>query len=275
MTHIERLDGAQERWRLSAPDACGEVVPSRGALIASFVTQGTEVLYLDQATLDDPTRNVRGGVPLLFPFAGKPPPGSRLPQHGFARRLPWAVAETHEGPDAASLTCVLRDSPETRASWPFGFEIRYTIGLSAGRLMLEWVFHNHSEEPMPLHFGIHPYFLVANKTKAHVLGATGNAYDNRQQRSVQVDGIDFSGSEVDLHFPSFRSRHTELSRGDARSVRVNWSDVFENLIVWTLPDQPFVCVEPWTALGGQAPNKFILPGQSERLHVDMVLLPSR
>ena len=47
------------------------VAPERGALARSFVVGGQELLYLDEATIADPERNVRGDIPVLFPSLGK------------------------------------------------------------------------------------------------------------------------------------------------------------------------------------------------------------
>src|SRR3546814_7932639 len=46
-----------------------DVMPHLGALVSRLTVGGTPVLYLDHATLDSPTAAVRGGIPLLFPFA--------------------------------------------------------------------------------------------------------------------------------------------------------------------------------------------------------------
>ena len=70
MTPFELTDG----------DAAATVVPERGGLVTRFAVGARELLYLDPATLADPTKNVRGGVPVLFPFAGRPPPGSDEPR---------------------------------------------------------------------------------------------------------------------------------------------------------------------------------------------------
>src|SRR4051812_18709968 len=90
---------AFERVTLRANGVEAEVVPARGALLCRLAVGGREVLYLDQATLEDPTKNVRGGVPLLFPFAGRlegdrfEPASTTMPQHGFGRSLAWKVVE--------------------------------------------------------------------------------------------------------------------------------------------------------------------------------------
>jgi galactose mutarotase-like enzyme len=47
------------------------IVPERGAIVTRFRARGRELLYLDDATLRDRTKNVRGGIPILFPSPGK------------------------------------------------------------------------------------------------------------------------------------------------------------------------------------------------------------
>jgi hypothetical protein len=43
------------------------VAPERGAIVTRFLVEDRPVLYLDESTLLDPKKNVRGGNPVLFP----------------------------------------------------------------------------------------------------------------------------------------------------------------------------------------------------------------
>src|SRR5580704_4423039 len=69
------------------------VRPSRGGMLVSFDVDNTRVLYMDDGTLEDTTKNVRGGVPILFPSPGKLQGDAwsyagkhgSMKQHGFAR----------------------------------------------------------------------------------------------------------------------------------------------------------------------------------------------
>lgn len=271
MAGIERLEGPLPRWRLTDGATSVEVAPSRGGLVTSLVVDGVPVLFLDEATLLDPSKNVRGGVPLLFPFAGKPPAGSALGQHGFARKLPWEVTSALSDEDTARLECRLTSTPQTRADWPFDFEVRLAVSLSASRLMLEWAFENKGSAPMPLHFGIHPYFQVVAKDRVRVPGASGRAFDNTLGVEREVSAVDFAAGEVDLHFTPWNAGGATLERGDGRRVRLSWTEQFGTLVLWTLPGQPFVCVEPWTS-PGQAPARHSVgPGRTERLAVAVSL----
>src|SRR5438874_1631584 len=79
---------------LSDSSAKSEVViaPKRGAIVTSFRVDGRELLFMDESTLHDPAKNVRGGNPVLFPAPGKLEGdawawGGRrgaMKQHGFA-----------------------------------------------------------------------------------------------------------------------------------------------------------------------------------------------
>jgi galactose mutarotase-like enzyme len=263
VTSIER---AGERWRLRNGDAVAEVVPERGAIVSRFAVGTDEILYMDEATLADREKNVRGGVPVLFPFAGKPPAGSTLPQHGFARRMPWTAEVSGD-----DLICTLRDDATTRAAWPFSFILKQRVGLTGSALSLSWEFQNRGKAPMPLHFGLHPYFRVlpAKKSQVRVSGASGEAYDNKAGVTRSVSAIDFSAGEVDLHFAS-AGAGAVVERGDGSAIALEWSTAFNTLVVWTLPGAGFVCVEPWTARGEQPATRFVPPGGSEALRLRVI-----
>jgi D-hexose-6-phosphate mutarotase len=56
-----------EEIRISHADVLATVAPSRGALVSSLQVGHKQVLYLDRTTFEDPSKNVRGGIPVLFP----------------------------------------------------------------------------------------------------------------------------------------------------------------------------------------------------------------
>jgi galactose mutarotase-like enzyme len=266
------------------------VSPERGGLVTRFTVGGRELLFLDRATFEDPAKNVRGGIPVLFPFAGKPPPGSPLKQHGFARMLPWTV-ESHS---RAQLICALEANAATRASFPHDFRLALTVTLHAPRLSLAFTVTNQGDGPMPLHFGLHPYFLVplAQKAAVGVTTSATRAFDNRTGQTGPLPArLDFGGAdnasfrtffaespsevislglesqigrskdffvvaEVDLHLLDHAEPRTALTGHAA----LEWSPSFRTLVLWTLPGQPFVCVEPWSAPAGTLGGQTLGPG---------------
>lgn len=253
-----------------------EVLPERGALVTRFSVGGEDVLFMDPTTLADSSRSVRGGIPLLFPIAGKLVEDRfavegrtySMPQHGFARRQPWRVGERQE--DFASLS--LASSDDTLRQFPWKFECTLDLRLEPERLTLAWTTRNQDERPLPLHLGFHPYLFVPEgvKAQARVETRATRAYDNQRGTTGTLEGIDLTGREVDLHLLDHGSTRTVLHRGPSlRPIHLTWSPELATLVVWTLAGRDFVCVEPWTGLGGALsrgePLPLVRPGEAKAL----------
>jgi galactose mutarotase-like enzyme len=262
MPNVTTTPGALEALRLE-DEATGSLVtlaPARGGMVARFSVGGVPVLYLDESTLADPSKSVRGGIPILFPIAGKLP-GDRydiagrpysMKQHGFARNLPWTLLDQGTE-DGASVTLGLEASDATRAQYPFDFALRFTYRLRGDVLAIEQTFENRGTTPMPIHPGLHPYFFVSDATKSAVRIDTDatRAFDNRVGREIPVtQPIELAGREVDLFLLDHRARETVLHRPGLPGVRIGFGDDQGVLVVWTLPGRDFVCVEPWRTKPG-------------------------
>ena len=235
-------------FRMEDAGQAVELVPARGGLVTRWTVGGEEVLYLDEATLLDPSKNVRGGIPQLFPSPGKPGAGSPLPQHGFARQRPWTPAPAA----GAALACELASDAATLAVFPHPFRLRFRAALEGGSLQLTWTVTNPGPAPLPLHLGIHPYFRVpaAQKARSRLEHSAARAFDNLLGREVPVAPVDLAGPEVDLHLTAQALPTAVLHRGAGRALRLSWTPEFKVLVLWTQPGKDFVCVEPWTARGG-------------------------
>ena len=260
MFNVTRRDDAFTCVELEDTEAQAEVTiaPGRGGMATRFRVKGRDVLYLDASTLDDRTKNVRGGNPVLFPCPGKLEADAwkrdgregRMKQHGFARNAVWGVADT-KADDAASVTLSLSSSPETRESYPWDFRVDLTYRLSGATLRIEPRVHNTGDSPMPFGFGFHPYFYVQDKTQARIATRATRAFDNVKKSEVAFTGFDFSAQEVDLHLLDHGSTESERTRApeDGGAIRVRGSREFSRWVVWSLAGKDFICLEPWTCPG--------------------------
>lgn len=229
-----------------------QLSPQRGAIITSLQLDGLEALYLDQATFDDPAKNVRGGIPVLFPICGPTAEATyswkgtehALKQHGFARNLEWQVIDL--GRSYAVLE--LEDSEATHDGFPFAFRYQLEYRVNAEGLRIGGVIQNLGEEPMPLQFGFHPYFLVGEKAQLQFNLPVSEYQDNKSEAQGAFEGFDFTRDEIDWSFPSPSSTvsgYTDPERG--LKVELESDPVYSNLVFWTLRDSPFVCLEPWSS----------------------------
>jgi galactose mutarotase-like enzyme len=247
-----------ETHRLVDHDRNDEVIlaPVRGGMVTRFRLGNDEILFLDQATLRDHTQNVRGGIPVLFPVAGRLTDdefvldGERfsMPQHGFARKLAWRITATNADQAAAALTLSLENSDMTVAQWPFEFRLTFRYELCDGALTIQQKFENLSDRPMPVHPGLHPYFRVDEwrKRDVHLATAATRAFDNRTGALRTLTGpIDFGSGEVDLQLLDHGQTRIQVRRPDAPAIELEYDRAETVITVWTLPSHPFVCVEPW------------------------------
>jgi galactose mutarotase-like enzyme len=235
-------------------DAHVDIVQERGGLVAKFDIGEASVLYLDEATLADRSKNVRGGVPVLFPTPGKLADdawayaGKRgsLKQHGFARNERWAVTSFGE----SSVTLALEWAGDA-ASWPWACTLEIAFSLRARTLRLDQRVINRAGEAMPFGLGFHPYFHVPDRDKprARVATAATRAFDNVSKREIAVAGpIDLTAKELDLHLLDHGKTACALEL-PTRTVELRGSREFTHWVVWTLAGKDFVCVEPWTCPG--------------------------
>jgi galactose mutarotase-like enzyme len=262
-----------------------EVCPSRGGLITRFKVGDTPVLSMDDTTLYDLSKNVRGGVPILFPMAGPLKDNQvvfdgktyEMKQHGFARNEAWKIVR-HSTEGSAQLTISLRSSEETRARFPFDFLVQYTYELKGSSLTLHQSYQNLSSEPMPLHAGFHPYFHVpdAEKASTKVDTQATKAFDNVTKKDFDFTGFDLTQKEVDLHLHDHGSTKSFIQRPNSdKKIEVVASSEFTHWVVWTLAGKDFICLEPWTAPGNALNTKqrliMLAPNEAKQLWTEIAL----
>ncbi len=259
-TVVREEVGPWETYALTdaATGTRADVAPGRGGMVTRFVVGQREVLFMDRDTLQDPTRNVRGGIPVLFPIAGRLQGdaytvGDRsysLAQHGFARTSAWRVVSQRTD-TAAEITLALGDNPATRTVYPFGFDLRVTYAVAKTSLSITTEVTAGARD-LPVHLGFHPYFYVddARKREATVRTDATHAWDNHTQAFTDFHALDLTLPEVDLHLLDHGLPGTTLSTGDGHRAVIEMDEAFKTLVVWTLAGRDFVCVEPWTAPAG-------------------------
>lgn len=228
-----------------------EILPERGGLVTRFSIDEREVLNMDDATLADPTKNVRGGLPVLFPSPGKltndhwrfQGDSGTLPQHGFARNRAWQV-------DRADSEIVLslgaHDEPDD--IWPWTFSLRHRFSLVGRTLRIDQEVTNRADGVLPCGLGFHPYFQVPHARKANVTVETGarRAWDNTTKQVIDISRIELGAGEVDLHLLDHGRSDCSLHLDGELLVRLDCSPEYQTWVIWTLPMRDFVCLEPWT-----------------------------
>jgi galactose mutarotase-like enzyme len=260
------------------------IAPQRGALLTSWQVAGRELLYMDDSTLLDTTKNVRGGIPVLFPspgkllsdtFSYKGRVGTDLKQHGFARLMPWRVLQSSS--DALTLGLESDATTLTRFPWTFQAQLRFRVHEHG--LQLSFSLENSDSEPLPFALGYHPYFQVRDSDKAQVRidSHASQAFDNVRKQIAPFSGFDLTQPELDLHLLDHHSQECSLTWPDGSALQLRADPEFVVWVVWTLAGRDFVCLEPWTARGNALNSGHnvltVEPAETRCLQLDLRFVP--
>jgi galactose mutarotase-like enzyme len=233
-----------------------EVVPERGGIITSWNLQNQDILYLDAERFSDPSLSVRGGIPILFPICGNLPDNTYtyngkqyiLKQHGFARDLPWEVTDRVTN-ELVSLTLVLSSNDQTRAVYPFEFQLAFTYQLKGNTLEIQQRYTNHSSEPMPFSTGLHPYFFTSDKSQLE-FEIPASEYQDQITKEVHPfsGSFDLSRDEIDVAFGQLNDQSTSATdTGRQVKITLSYSDLYATVVFWTVKGKDYYCLEPWSA----------------------------
>lgn len=242
--------------------------PERGGIITSLMLQGTELLYLDRETLLDPTKNVRGGIPLLFPNAGaiesEQYPG--LKQHGFARLCSHWISE--QDSDTGYFSETLSANKDTKRVYPYDFTyvVRGQFEQNGSFTLTQEVTNKELTQPLPLSMGLHPYFKVPHDQKQNI------CFNFPGGQTIET-GIGTWSQGGTTFSPNPRVQHpdceTQIYIPSLGTLVLNASPEYQRVWIWSLPEKDFICIEPaMRDVGGLVNDpEFIAPG--ETLHATL------
>ena len=253
-----------------------------GAGTAGISTRGAEPHSLRDATghelLWQAGAEWRRHAPILFPIVGRVPDdtitvdGATYPltQHGFARDLEWDVVEAAD----SAATLRLRDSAETRARFPFAFELTARYVMDDVGLDTTYEVLNPGDSPMPVSIGSHPAFAwplepgVAKTDHVVVFDESEPAPIRRLDHTLvlpepqptpvvggtlRLDPGLFAADAIVMD--QVASRGLRYLAPSGRGIRMTWDDAVDVFVVWSRPTgADLLCLEP--CVGGAAPIDF-------------------
>ena len=248
-------------WITITSGALTAAINPLGAELSSFTNADGRELMTDA----DPAFWA-GRAPLLFPIVGRlnddvlRVDGTAYPmkQHGFARRMPWAVVET--APDRAVFRLV--DTAETRAVYPFAFQLDATFMLAGATLAIDIVIANPGDTPLHASFGFHPAFawplpfgderpdhrILFEKDEPAPLKrledglVTGDRASPLDGRTLALTDALFADDA--LVWTALASQRVTYGTATGPQLEIAFPDT-PYLGIWTKPGARFVCVEPW------------------------------
>lgn len=255
----ERKNDMEEKIYRISNGALAVEVTSSGAQIRSIKnSSGKEYMWCA-----DPA--VWGkSAPIMFPICGGLKDGSfyhngrkyELAKHGFGSAKEYE-AILHE--ETVLVLRIVSDE-ETKKSYPFDFQFSVKFELCGNALEVSYITENTGNEDMYYAVGAHEAYAcpegieeydVIFDCDEHLMRTVieGNLL-GKEKLPVETDGralhMKYSHMDNDcLVFYSLASDGVVLkNRTTGRGVRVEFSD-FAHLVLWTMKDAPYLCIEPW------------------------------
>ena len=158
------------------------VAPTQGGELSSLRAEfrGRWIEMLHRGRSYKPAEGFRGKASILWPAVGSSIPagvkpvngrvesaydydGRRypMPQHGFARFKSWQVVRAWANETEAAVEVLLTDDADSRAQYPFGFEVHVTYRVSEGRVELQHVVKAAEANAAPMFFSIGNHIAFA------------------------------------------------------------------------------------------------------------------
>jgi len=249
------------------------LIAQTGAQVLSWHTSRGDVLWTASKPQYQPSKPVRGGIPIVFPWFGDHKSNPQLPAHGFARSLEWHVKE--QGP--ARVTLRTTETDATRRLWDHAFGLELRIALDDA-LQLTMIVTNTDEESFTFEQALHTYFAVGDIHEAAVHGLEGVDFveharepegpwdpDSPIRFRAETDRV-FQGcpQEISLAAPAL-GRTVTLQTENSRSAIVwnPWPNKTARLSQMAADDwRSFCCIES-ANVGDNAIT--LAPGQSHEL----------
>ena len=169
--------------------------------------------------------------------------------HGHAWRTPWEVVSASE----SRLVLEYRHASD---SWPWSYRAEQIITLTPSTLTLRFSVTNEAKDPMPVGFGLHPYFIRTPGVRIH---AAVNQMWRTDANSMPADlvtppsdlafgmaGLNPNATPLDNNFVGFGGRVAiEWPEWNAR-LEMAADPAYACLVVYTPAGRDFFCVEPAT-----------------------------
>ncbi|WP_296223349.1 aldose epimerase [Ralstonia sp. UBA689] len=255
------------------------LAPHAGGRLVRWRHQGEDILFWPEpADWSNPAK-VRGGNPLLFPFIGRHFVDGEigrwrdargqlhaLPQHGFARDLPFEVEDAGD----THIVMLLRDTAQTRAGYPFAFEFRMTYRLLTDALeatfSIKHLDEGDAHAPMPFYAGHHFYLALPHTLRGTTELSMPPSRLSRQLPDGSLDVPEPGKGTYQLNDLALQDRYHLLDGEGAATlvipphagapfgrrihIEVDGAPVpWHAITTWTEnTTSDFYCVEPWMGL---------------------------
>ncbi len=242
-----------------------------GAELKSLVMDGKEYIWRGEPDIWN------SSCPLLFPVCGGIKENKytykgkeyTMTRHGFVRTSVFAVESLAEN----QVVFLHTSDEETKAMYPFDYELRVRYTLEEQSLKIEYLVKNMGNETMFFSIGSHEGYYTPEGVEDYdilfpqketlnsriLCGALVSEHEMpiiREQDFLPIYEKYFMMDT--LVFKDLVSRSATLrNRKTGSAIRVDFPDA-KYFMVWHKPGAPYLCLEPWNGIGDILGSSFAI-----------------
>ena len=250
-------------------------VSSHGAEKQALVSKETNINYLR-----DVDNYWNRKAPLLFPIVGKlrdlktfiNNKEYSMNQHGFVRDQEFELYSQTE----SEIVLVNKFNEETLKKYPFEYQVFVKYTLVEKSLYTEFIVKNLDYQVIPFNYGGHPGFrlpLYENETfedysvkfektenfdapTVNLENGTLNFDKTIPYKNIDEIKLNYKYFEIDaIVIPEVKSQSVKLVNKDNKGIKFDFLG-FPSLAIWTKPNAPFVCLEPWIGYADHSDSNY-------------------
>ena len=242
-----------------------------GGELVSFKLDGIEKLHQGKDCVDENGKVYwKRHSPVLFPIVGKLKKNQtiingktyEIMQHGFARDMEFEPITKLDN----FHSYVLKSNKSTLARFPFEFELYTTYRIDENKLTTIYKVINVGNSNMPFGIGGHPAFKIDvqelnngnyylefedSEDKIHFLylidGLIGTEYAKNimsDKTKIFLNKDSFNNDALIMKGITSKKISLKKKDTDKKILTMDFSG-FPYLAIWSKPNAPFLCIEPW------------------------------
>jgi len=195
------------------------------------------------------------------------PQGNNVLIHGLVFDRPWQRDAPTLTPDGIAVTTHVDITPESPHyhAYPFESRLSLTYTLTRNGVSVTYAVHNRGAHTLPYGFALHPYFVTLSGPEDTLVGIPAAAVMEADDellptgRVLEVDGVMYAMFDLRAPVPVGRLKldhvYTRLNpdaaavidyHGQGLRLRLSATDDFTHMVIYTLGDGPYLCLENQT-----------------------------
>jgi len=224
---FEQGENGLIRAVIETPVASGEVY-LQGAHVTAYQPSGSKpVLWVSKQALFEPSKPIRGGVPICFPWFGAHQTDPKAPAHGSARAKEWEFLSAVAN-EAHSLSIRLGTTID-------GLRVDFYVSFGTTLHMnLQVSLPDSAADRKCFEAALHTYFSVSDIHAVSIQGLESNGYIDKvggtTPRLASGEAIRFS-SELDRVYQDTDATCVLQDPGFHRSIAVEKTNS-KSTVVW-------------------------------------------